>query len=111
MGRDAAPVGEAVGLESVGAGTADDLLSEPKYVLSPCLIPVPLLASSARVCATPSAAGLSATKPPGTATVLLPLLVLGLCAALLPLLFLPPGLFQSQRGWGCFSWDRFHALA
>lgn len=54
MGREGAPVGEEVGRERVRAGIADDLLSEPKDVLSPGLIPVPLLASSA-----PLAAGLS----------------------------------------------------
>lgn len=52
------PVEEEVGRERVGAGIADDQLSEPKDVLSPGLILVPLLASSAWVRATPFAAGL-----------------------------------------------------
>lgn len=44
-GREGAPVEEEVGRERVGVGIADDQLSEPKDVLSPGLILVPLLAS------------------------------------------------------------------
>ncbi|XP_038542728.1 uncharacterized protein LOC100683344 isoform X1 [Canis lupus familiaris] len=63
MGRGGAPVGKEVERERVRAGIADDLPSEPKDVLSPGL--TPLLASSARVCATPLAAGLAPQSAPG----------------------------------------------
>ncbi|XP_038412279.1 WAS/WASL-interacting protein family member 1-like isoform X2 [Canis lupus familiaris] len=62
-GRGGAPVGKEVERERVRAGIADDLPSEPKDVLSPGL--TPLLASSARVCATPLAAGLAPQSAPG----------------------------------------------
>ncbi|CAD7694225.1 unnamed protein product [Nyctereutes procyonoides] len=63
MGRGGAPVGKEVERERVRAGIANDLPSEPKGVLSPGL--TPLLASSARVCATPLAAGLAPQSAPG----------------------------------------------
>ncbi|XP_072618824.1 uncharacterized protein [Vulpes vulpes] len=63
LGRGGAPVGKEVERERVRAGIAEDLPSEPKDVLSPGL--TPLLASSARVCATPLAAGLTPQSAPG----------------------------------------------
>lgn len=102
MGREGAPVGEEVGRERVRAGIADDLLSEPKDVLSPGLIPVPLLASSARVCATPLAAGLEPQRRPGPQPLSFLLQVLSPCAPLLPLLFLPPGLIPEPAWVGVF---------